>query len=152
MDLSRLGNKCLIDDEVGQMYSTLVRQYLLGSHYVNKMARLNDESPTNYLHKDTNAIIGKERERRKRHVKSKAAQQWQHAAALALRPSRAHYQDQINVSAREHMSGVDCFDGGKARKGSVAYNGNYGEEDLPTIHPMVDGRLKDKAIADRIVK
>ena len=116
------------------------------------MACLNSESRTNHLHDDTNSIISKERERRERHAKSKATQQWQNAATLALRSSRAHYQDQINVSAREHMSGVDCFDGGKARKGYAAEKDNHGEEDLPTIRPVVDGRLKDKAIADTMVK
>ena len=30
--LALKGRKCLIDDEVGQMYSTLVRQYLLVSY------------------------------------------------------------------------------------------------------------------------
>jgi len=125
---------------------------------VNKMVRL-DESPTNHLHEDTKAIIGKERERRDRqgdHTLSKAAQQWQHAAALALRSrSRAHYKDNINVSAREHMSGVDCFDGSKARRGRVAdkNNGDEGgprKEDLPTIYPVVDGRLKDEGVAKMV--
>jgi len=118
--LALKGNKCLIDDEVGQMFSTLVRQYLLGSRYVNKMARLADRP---YLHADTKGIIGKERQRRKRHDvlnESKRAQSWQHATTVALRSrSYAHYKDQINVCAREHMSEVDCFDGGKARRHSV---------------------------------
>lgn len=120
------------------------------------MVHLTDGWPTNHLHEDTKAIIGKERERRERHgthAQSKAAQQWQHAAALALRSgSHAHYKDQINISAREHMSEVDCFDGGKARKGGVDHEDNYGEEDLPTIHPTVDGRLKNEAGADKLVK
>jgi len=123
------------------------------------MARGNDQSPTNHLHEDTTAIIGKERERRNRQgdrAQSKAIQQWQHAAALALRPrSRAHYKNHINVSTREHMSGVDCFDGSKARRGRVAdkKNGNDdgpAEEDLPTIHPVVDGRLKDEGAAKMV--
>jgi len=147
--LSLKGSKYLIDDEVGKMYSTLVRQYLLGFHYVNKMVRLNHEPRTVHLHKDTKAIVGKERERRERHgdnTPSTATRQWQHAATLALRSkSHAHYKDQINVSAREHMSCVDCFEGSKARRG-VAHkeSGDDQGEDLPTIHPVVDGRLKDE--------
>jgi hypothetical protein len=106
------------------------------------MVRQKHEPTTIHLHEDTRAIIGKERESRERH----ATQQWQHAAALALRSkSHAHYKDQINVSAREHMSSVDCFEGSKARRG-VADKENRDDrgEDLPTIHPVVDGRLKDE--------
>ena len=119
------------------------------------MVRLSDidESQANHLHGDTGAIISKERERRERHsAHIKTAQQWQHAAALALRSrSRAHYQDPMNVSGREHMSGVDCFDGGNARRGIVAdrKNGENNGEDMPIIHPVVDGRLKDEACANK---
>jgi hypothetical protein len=42
------------------------------------------------------------------------------------------------------MSEVDCFDGGKARKGSIGGEINE-NEDLITIHPVIDGRLKDEA-------
>jgi 5'-nucleotidase len=110
------------------------------------MARLSDQT---HLHVDTKAVISKERKWRKRHnlpneSKFQGAQLWQHAAAVALQlRSYAHYKDQINVSAREHMSEVDCFDGGKARKGSI---GEVKQEvsDLITIHPRIDGRLKDE--------
>jgi len=140
------GNKYLIDDEGGQMFSTLVRQYLLGSRYVNRMARLSDQT---HLHVNTKVVINKERQWRERHnlpneSKSKGAQLWQHAAAVALQSrSYAHYKDQISVSAREHMSEVDCFDGGKARKGSIGEVKQEGS-DLITIHPGIDGRLKDE--------
>jgi len=45
------------------------------------------------------------------------------------------------------MSSVDCFGGSEARKGGVAVekNEDEDEDDLPTIHPVVDGRLKDEA-------
>jgi len=44
------------------------------------------------------------------------------------------------------MSDVDCFDGGKARRGSIVDETNEADngEDLPTIHPVVDGRLRDE--------
>jgi len=49
------------------------------------------------------------------------------------------------------MSGVDCFDGGNARRGIVAdrKNGENNGEDMPIIHPVVDGRLKDEACANK---
>lgn len=114
------------------------------------MARLAEQSPITHLDEGTSAVIDKERERRGKvgtSTLSGATQKWQHAAALALRSrSNAHYKDQINVSTREHMSGVDSFNGGKARKGSIgeAEKGDNDEDDLLVIHPVVDGRLKDE--------
>jgi 5'-nucleotidase len=112
---------------------------------VNRMSRLSDDPTAIHLHEDTKAIICRERETRERqgtHTQSKAVQHWQRAAALALQSkSHAHY-----ISRREHMSCVDCYDGGKARRG-VADEGNVynqREEDLPIIHPIIDGRLKDE--------
>lgn len=40
------------------------------------------------------------------------------------------------------MSGVKCFNGGQARKCSV---GDGEDEDLLTIHLVVDHRVKDEA-------
>ena len=44
------------------------------------------------------------------------------------------------------MNCVDCFNGVKARKGSVGdmIEVNENNEDLLVIHPVVDGRLKDE--------
>ena len=142
-----LGREYLIDDEHGQLMSSLVRTYLLGeywdagrsdahftlvlagAHYINKMVRLREKKhETNHLH-------------------SEAAQKWQRA--LHKLRSRAHYRDHFNVTAREHMSGVDCYDGKKVRQGSGGSGENGREktykEDLLVIHPVVDGRCKDVA-------
>ena len=91
---------------------------------------------------------------------------WRRVAGIALRWSRGHYRDHMRISGREHMSEVDCFDGEKMRKGrfgrdqakkveegAMDKEGKDGEEnaeltgseeDLATIHPVVDGRLKDE--------
>lgn len=49
----------------------------------------------------------------------------------------------------EHMSGVDCFDGAKQRAGEPQGEsdglGKPSDEDLPVVHPWVDGRLRDEA-------
>ena len=63
--------------------------------------------------------------------------------------SSVHYRDHFNITAREHMSGVDCYDGKKVRQGRGG-NGKDGDEktckeDLLLIHPVVDGRFKDVA-------
>ena len=93
---------------------------------------------------------------------SRISDMWKRVAGAALRWSRGHYRDNLRISGREHMSDVDCFDGAKMRKGrfereegkvhdkvkegkgedDVELTGL--EEDLVTIFPMVDGRLKDE--------
>lgn len=114
------------------------------------MASLTDDAQRDHLNEETNAAIGRERARRDkndRSAKSDAAHKWQHAAALALRSkSSTHYKDHINISTREDMSDVDCFNGAKARKGSVGdmVEVNENDEDLLVIHPVVDGRLRDE--------
>jgi 5'-nucleotidase len=79
---------------------------------------------------------------------SGAVLRWKHAANLALNWSRSkeHYQDHLSVTAKEHMSGVDCFDGQKARSGEE-FEGipqGEGDEDLLVVSPVVDGRLRDE--------
>ncbi|KAH0830270.1 Metallo-dependent phosphatase-like protein [Lanmaoa asiatica] len=151
------GHEYLIDDEHGQLMSSLVRKYLLGAHYVNKMVRLREKNQeTDHLHSETVDVVRREIEHRKRHTHKhhlwpKFAQRWQHAAVNALHKLRSgvHYRDHFNITAREHMSGVDCYDGKKVRRGSGG-NGKNGhgktyKEDLLVIHPIVDGRFKDVA-------
>jgi len=115
------------------------------------MSRLADRSTTK-LREDTWGLISRENAR---NVKSEAsstegaAQRWKHAASLALNWSRSkeHYQDHLSVTAKEHMSGVDCFDGQKARSGEGFEGipqGEEGGEDLPVVSPIVDGRLRDE--------
>ena len=77
---------------------------------------------------------------------------WKHVARRALRWSRAHYRDNIHITAREHMSPVDHFDGSSLRKQQAkamedaqkAAQEKEDEEDLAVIHPIVDGRLRDE--------
>ncbi|OJA10884.1 hypothetical protein AZE42_11072, partial [Rhizopogon vesiculosus] len=71
--------------------------------------------------------------------KSLIAAKWKRAATGALNQarSRAHYRDHTNVAARESMDSVDCFD--------RATGDGDDEEDLPVIHPIVDGRIKNVA-------
>ncbi|KAF8126527.1 Metallo-dependent phosphatase-like protein [Boletus edulis] len=119
------GHTYLVDDEDGQLMSSLVRKYLLGAHYVNKMVRLREkEEKIDHLHSETAEVVGREIEHRERR-------------------SRMHYQDHFNITAREHMSCVDCYDGTKVRRGNDGKNGHEKtyKEDLLVIHPVVDGRF-----------
>jgi len=151
-----VGHRYLVDDEHGQLVSSLVRKYLLGAHYLNKLVRLHEKQhETDHLHSETVDIVRREIEHRKRHAPSKHhfwpkfAQRGQRTAVNTLYKlrRRVHYQDHFNTAAREHMSGVDCFDGKKARQGHGGddHHENSYEEDLLVIHPVLDGRFKDVA-------
>lgn len=107
------------------------------------------------LHTETEHIIRREKARIEKYQKiatlKGAPSKWRHAAHLALRWSRAHYKDHIYITEREHMSDVDCFDGAKARCETQEEKTTEGDEkeagvgqDLITIHPIVDGRLRDE--------
>ncbi|KAJ8594242.1 Metallo-dependent phosphatase [Rhizopogon salebrosus TDB-379] len=129
------GHNYLIDEETGQIMSSLVRKYLLGSRFINRLVRLRDS--TQLLHSSTATILSRELEHRKQEAddhKSRIAAKWQRAATGALNQvrSQAHYRDHTNVAARESMDSVDCF--------------GDDEDDLPVIHPVVDGRIKDVAM------
>lgn len=130
---------------------------ITGSRFVSRMARLlHTPEGAGFWHNNTNSIIAREIDYRKRHAgdnKTAIARKWQNALSGVLNQlrSKAHYVDHINVTAREDMSDVDCFHGAKVRCGSeVDSSGpstNF-HEDLPVIHPVVDGRLKDEARAN----
>ncbi|KZT65477.1 Metallo-dependent phosphatase [Daedalea quercina L-15889] len=160
--LALKGRRYLVDDESGQLMSQLVRKYLLGCRYVNRMSRVDDISNVECLHPQTQSVISKEKARREHydrhphpHRSHHAHAEWHNAARRALRWSRAHYRDNIHITGREHMSPVDHFDGSSLRKwptklakagdgdGSEA-QAKEDEEDLAVIHPVVDGRLKDE--------
>jgi len=127
---------------------------IAGSRFVNRMARLRLTSEgAGFRHSNTNSIIAREVEHRKRHAgdnKSAIARKWKNALSGVLNQlrSNAHYADHINVTAREDMSDVDCFQGAKVRRGgevnSSGPSTNF-HEDLLVIRPVVDGRLKDEA-------
>lgn len=49
------------------------------------------------------------------------------------------------------MSSVDCFDGKEARIGTAESHVEFADEDLVTVSPAVDGRLKDEGRPARMV-
>ncbi|KAI6043035.1 5'-nucleotidase [Pisolithus marmoratus] len=127
-----VGRKYLVDEENGQLMSALTMKW-------------------NLLHDETPSIIAREVDHRKRQAgsrKTAATNRWQNALATVHRlRSKAHYLDHINVSAREDMGDVDCFDGKTVRSGrgaAVQVGSNDVHQDLPVVHPVVDGRLKDE--------
>lgn len=117
---------------------------------MNRMSRIADkEYNTNqgpFMQSDTEVIIQREKTRQHK-IESRAHMNWKHAAHLAIKSirSKRHYQDHMAVAHKEHMSDVDCFDGGKMRGGETDKTPSDVEEkgDLLVIHPGVDGRFKD---------
>lgn len=164
--------KYLVDDESGQMMSAIVRKYLLGEYpgrgffpsahlvvgcrFVQRMARMEPQERIEQLiNAATKEVIWREIARKDRYDKHSSSRRdivtkWKHAARLALRWSRAHYRDHIRVTEKEHMSGVDCFDGGSVRsrkandEAELKETLDVSEDDIITIHPFVDGRFKDE--------
>lgn len=157
--------KYLVDDESGQMMSQIVRKYLLGRRYVNRMSRFEDHTQVETLHPDTPHLISREKARQRHYErrstsKTRPEPHHQHSGGMvnklrsvakgALRWSRGHYRDHIDIAQREHMSEVDHFDGKAVRRGrpddKEGKKGDDGsdEQDLAEIHPVLDGRLRDE--------
>jgi len=161
--------KILIDDECGQMLSTIVRKYLLGtyedhpvrsvlsncipgSQFVNKVIRSKAQRAVSFLQGQTESnIVRLEHESIERdNYTPNVSTLWKRAASLVVKHARSkfHYQAHLKISETEHMTGVDAFDGAKARKGEVCSDVSAdakGSTDLLVIHPVVDERLKDEA-------
>ena len=160
------GQKLLIDDEQGQMMSTIVRKYLLGreaytieltvihcalgSKYINKMNK--PESPkVQHLYSDTDRLLQSakaSKDRLTRQASARAREHWQHTLERirAIVHSPAHYRAPFNIACREHMSSLDCCDGARVRSasgGTEEKEPTDDDDDLLEISPVVDGRLKN---------
>jgi 5'-nucleotidase len=95
------------------------------------------------LHLNADSSISHEPTGREKEAR-KEIRQWKAMTRKVLRrSSKAHYQNTISVTAKEHMSSVDCFDGKEARSGMATNEVELTDEDLITVNPAVDGRLKD---------
>jgi len=145
------GQRYLVGDEEGQLMSAIVRNYFLGARFVNKMLRLAEDTHTSQLRSETLNAIAREKTRKEPtksqgQPDSKAATRWKDAMSWARSCSKRHYRDQLGVASREHMSGVDCFDGEKARAGETGLIDET-DDDLISVCPVIDGRLKDEARA-----
>ncbi|TFK25066.1 flagellar associated protein [Coprinopsis marcescibilis] len=127
----------LVDEECGSLMSSLVRKYLLGSHFVNKIIRT--KAASNGLHPKVQQVLSSEQK------ESNVKLRWKNALEKVInRQSLSHYRNRLDVPGVDHMSSVDVFDGEKARRGeSCPYESRDGQ-DLLVISPEIDGRLKDQ--------
>jgi len=125
---------------------------------VNRLAAA--QMSVEHLDSGTHNVIARERKLREkgnRHRNPSEHLRQAFSSVVHKLRSRKHYRDHINVTAKEHMSTVDCFDGAKIRKlddgqddgqdekSSVHGKGLNADKDLLVVHPYVDGRLKDVA-------
>lgn len=146
------GKKHLIDHEGGNLMSAIVRRYFLGSQFINKMSAVADRGRFAHLHSSTQITVSREKAKRlvrdRNQPQSSIVHRWKHAAEMARRwsRSRTHYQEQLNVCTMEHMSVVDPFDGSNTRKGKGTGMRPEAveDEDLLTVRPEVDGRLRNE--------
>lgn len=133
--------------------SRVDQKYSLGSQFVNKMIRLQDAPEAQGIKEKTRARIHALQEDSKSHEqRSAAANHWKQAVVKVLQGatggrSKIHYQNHMKISATEHMSTVDAFDGSNARKGKDCDTGALDaiSEDLLVVTPAIDGRLKNVA-------
>jgi hypothetical protein len=134
----------LIDHESGAIMSSIVRKYMLGSQFVNKIIRLKEQRA---IHQErTRAAIDLQEQKLKEEFKpalSAAARRWERAMSLVRQAVR--YRDHMAICTSEHMTTVDAFDGHNTRKGrSCTMFSLETNPDLLVVSPAIDGRLKDE--------
>ncbi|KAF8163115.1 Metallo-dependent phosphatase-like protein [Crassisporium funariophilum] len=141
--------KWLIDHECGSIMSSIVRKYLLGSQFVNRLIRMKNQPDLTPIHERTKAALLREShaEEAGKLPSTNAARHWHNAFQLAVHHgmSAVHYQDHLSISASEHMSAVDFYDGSSVRKGrNCAQISLEDDPDLLVVSPAIDGRLKNE--------
>jgi len=137
--------RLLIDHDCGAIMSSIVRKYMLGSQFVNKVIRMKNQHGTPTVHQERTRVaidLQKQGQECKPAI-SAAARQWERALFLVR---QANYRDHIAISTSEDMTTVDAFDGHSIRKGrscnKVSPDAN---PDLLVVSPAIDGRLKDES-------
>jgi len=133
--------KRIIDEEAGTLMSSIVRKYLMGSHFVNRLLHSKNRTDELGLHPKVLACLVSEL------PATKAKLLWKTALhrIVQLNPS-SHYRSHLGVPGVHHMSSIDVFDGHSARHGLASeYKpaSEKGRADLLVVSPEIDGRLRD---------
>ncbi|KAF8797843.1 flagellar associated protein [Phlegmacium glaucopus] len=142
--------KLLIDHDCGAIMSSIVRKYLLGSQFVNKLIRLKDQRDTSIVHQErTRVAVDLQKQELGEVLKpttTTAARQWKRTLSLVRQARPAlHYRHNIAISTSENMTAVDVFDGHNTRKGRSCNKASAEvNPDLLVVSPAIDGRLKDE--------
>ena len=108
----------------------------------------------------TSKIVDEERQRYANGQKQDGAAHWKQIEIVVekvLSRSKKRMEEAFSISGREHMVGVDCYDGtttrGAGRDDIIKEEREALDEEieaearkhLVTIEPVVDGRMKDIA-------
>ncbi|KDQ06600.1 hypothetical protein BOTBODRAFT_39511 [Botryobasidium botryosum FD-172 SS1] len=155
------GHQYLVDEENGLLFSAIVRKFLLGCQYIQRMAH--GGSPhRSHSHSDimTLATLKRVRAAAEKWLALTAAHRQQHAQ-IHSRPqdhTREHIADALRIGGRERMGSIDAVDGkgirdikhrdlpasemGAAKVGDAAEDDGK-EGDLIVVKPIVDGRMRD---------
>ncbi|KIY43682.1 Metallo-dependent phosphatase [Fistulina hepatica ATCC 64428] len=132
---SLLGRKYLVEEEAGQMMSTIVRRYLMGLNFVNHISRNYQHGARDIINASSLEIIAMKL--RRIHHESKALQRFRQTANRVVHQIRAHskkhYLDHLCICVQEHMSAVDPVDGVKLRNGEEALPVDCHVQDLPLM-------------------
>ena len=125
-------------------------EHFAGATYIKRMCHRTDRKVA-HLHTETAAMIARASLSAEAH---RARKHWRQAieGVQNMIHSPSHFRIPFMLANREHMSEIDCFDGHSTRhngpagvKSLHACEGKTSieREDLFTITPLVDGRLKD---------
>ncbi|KAH9901135.1 Metallo-dependent phosphatase [Cubamyces lactineus] len=83
------GKKYLVDDESGQMMSSIVRKYLLGCRFVNRLSRLASTNHVELLDPETPALVSREKARQAHATRRSRSKSRDRLAAIrSLSPGR----------------------------------------------------------------
>lgn len=107
----------------------------------------------------TSGIINWERQQHQSTTNANAKAHWKQIVVdKVLSRSKKRMEEAFSVSGREHMTGVDCYNGtstrGTGREATISEQERKtrdeaveveAREHLVTIEPVVDGRMKDIA-------
>lgn len=129
-----------------------------GCQYINKFTALENIANHSFLDAQTSKIVNEERQRQSSGQQQHGKSRWkQIVVEKVLGRSKTSMEGAFSVSGREHMEGVDCYNGistrgagrnaisEEERKSLDEEVGVEARKYLVTIEPVVDGRMKDIA-------
>ena len=126
-----------------------------GCQYINKFRSLESIADYSFLDARTSEIINGERQHHQSTTNANAKAHWKQIVVdKVLSRSKKRMEEAFSVSGREHMAGVDCYNGtstrGAGREAAISEQDDEAvqaeaRKHLMTIEPVIDGRMKDIA-------
>ncbi|KAK4685256.1 hypothetical protein P7C73_g4898, partial [Tremellales sp. Uapishka_1] len=154
--------KFVVDDETGQIMSSIIRSFLLGSSYIFRHKQLMDKHET-HLSTRTGGILERAMSRTSQtggeglEKVPTGNSTWSTLRHHVVSHDWKTIRDALHVAKNEHVSSVDCLEGRSMRKqktlgdvvgdviGRLTEETKDEEADLAIVSPMVDNRLRNVA-------